>query len=241
VQADDLDVNLLAVDTATPVAALAVIPAGGRLPQTAATDPAARHGRALLPSIRALLEEAGLTPRQLGGIVVGLGPGSYTGLRVGVTACKIMAYALGMPLVGIDSLELIACNAPGRALRISVIGDAQRGDLYAADFGRAEEGAPLCRLSETRVIALDVWAAELPGDAFVLGPALTVPRLAAAVPRSAARDDDPAVNLPDPRRLAEFARDAWRSGRREEVFFLEPIYLRRSAAEEQWDRKAPAS
>lgn len=236
-----LDVNLLALDTSTTRAALALIPAGGGPPYVASPDPSARHGRVLVPTIHALLAETGLTPPDLGGLVVGLGPGSYTGLRIGLTAAKTLAYALNKPLAGFDSLEAVARNAPVDALRVAVVGDAQRGDLYAADFARESPNAPLVRLTPTRVVPLDLWAADLPPGAFVLGPALDVPRLADAVPLHARRPDGPDANRPNPFHLAELARDLWRSGRRDDPWFLEPVYLRRSAAEEQWDRKSNPS
>ncbi len=151
-----------------------------------------------------------------------------------------MAYALRAPIVGMDSLALVARNAPPDARRISVIGDAQRGELYAADFGRVANGSTLVRRTPTRVISVDAWAAELPDDAFVLGPACGVPRLAATLPAHIPRALDPAFHQPDPRHLAAYARELWREGRHEDLFFLEPIYLRRSAAEDQWDRRPPA-
>jgi tRNA threonylcarbamoyladenosine biosynthesis protein TsaB len=73
--------------------------------------------------------------------------------------------------------------------------------------------------------------AELPEDALVLGPAAASERYTAALPPSARLPDDPSAHWPDPHRL-------WRSGRRDEIWFLEPVYLRRSAAEEQWERKS---
>lgn len=173
----------------------------------------------------------------LDGLAVGLGPGSYTGLRVGLTAVKTLAYALGKPLVGFDSLETIARNAPESALRVSVIGDAQRGDLYVADFARPEPGEGLVREETTRIVSLDAWAAGLPEGTFVLGPALAVERLATRIPLRFRRPDHPDANWPDPRRLADLARHVWDSGRRDDVFFLEPLYLRRSAAEDQWEAK----
>lgn len=233
------DVNLLAIDTSTTHAALAVVSLGVGSVSVASPDPAARHGRALVPAIRALLADAGLAPSDLGGLVVGLGPGSYTGLRIGLTAAKTLAYALGTPLVGFDSLDVVARNAPPDALRVHAIGDAQRGDLYLAAFHRERSGGPLVRLEPTQVVPLDRWAAELPLETYVLGPALTVPRLADALPGHARRpvgDDD---QWPNPVHLAAIAREVWLSGRRDDPWFLEPVYLRRSAAEEQWDRLQP--
>lgn len=231
-----LDLNLLALDTSTDRAALAVVTASDEV-FTMTPDPSARHGRALVPAIRALLTEAGLAVGALDGLVVGLGPGSYTGLRIGVTAAKTLAYAIGKPLVGLDSLEVVARAAPADALYVSAVGDAQRGDLYVAEFTREAPGAPLVRVGPTRVVPLDLWASDLPAGAFVIGPALSVGRLAPGVPDHARKPTDPEANRPDPHRLADLARDVWASGRRDDPFFLEPVYLRRSAAEDQWDKK----
>ncbi len=71
-----------------------------------------------------MLADAGLALRDIELIGVGLGPGSYTGLRVGVTAAKTLAYVTGALLVGFDSLEAVARNAPDQASRVSVVADA---------------------------------------------------------------------------------------------------------------------
>ncbi len=231
------DVNLLVLDTSTNRAALAVVRADGPA-LGASPDPSARHGRALVPALHALLAGAGLAVADLDGLAVGLGPGSYTGLRIGLTAAKTLAYALGKPLVGFDSLEAVAGNAAPDALQVAVIADAQRRDVYAADFAREAPGAALTRTAPTRIVPFDRWSAGLTAGAFVLGPALSVGRISEAVPAHARRPDDPGADWPDPRRLADLARETWLSGRRDDPWFLEPVYLRRSAAEEQWDRKA---
>lgn len=229
-------VNLLAIDTSTDRAALAVATASGDI-HVATPDPALRHGRSLVPTLATLLRDAGLALADLDGLVVGLGPGSYTGLRIGLTAAKTLAYASGKPLVGLDSLEVVAQNAPPDALLISVIADAQRGDVYSADFARAEPSAPLLRTSPTRIEPRTEWASRLPEGTLVLGPALD--RNTPPLPDSP-RTLDPALNRPEPRQLALLALATWETGRRDDPFFLEPLYLRRSAAEEQWDRKVKA-
>ncbi|HEY2156775.1 MAG TPA: tRNA (adenosine(37)-N6)-threonylcarbamoyltransferase complex dimerization subunit type 1 TsaB, partial [Isosphaeraceae bacterium] len=127
---------LLVLDTSTDRAAVALESADGRLFQ-APPGTSRQHGRGLLASVRALLLDACIRPDELAAIGIGLGPGSFTGLRIGLTAAKTLAYAVGCPLFTFDSLEAIAGNAPREALRVVAIGDAQRGDLFAADFARA--------------------------------------------------------------------------------------------------------
>jgi tRNA threonylcarbamoyladenosine biosynthesis protein TsaB len=226
--------NILALDTSTPLGVLAVATADGGV-HTATSDPAQRHGRNLIPGLHALLREAGLAPAGLELIAVGLGPGSYTGLRIGVTAAKTLAYALGTPLVGIDSLEAIARNAPAEALRVSVIADAQRGDLYTADFARERPAGPLARTAPTQIEARGAWSARLVEGTLVLGPGLE--RLPSPLPPLAC-SLDPADdrNRADGRRLLDLAREQALEGRFLDPWFLEPHYLRRSAAEEQWER-----
>src|SRR5947209_13538378 len=133
---------VLAMDTSTDRAAVALSNEEGDM-RVATIDSGRRHGRDLIPRLKALLDSAAIEPRDLGAIAVGLGPGSYTGLRVGVTAAKALAYATGAVLIGLNSLHAIGQNAPTDSARVSVIADAQRGDVYVADLVRPSPGAPL--------------------------------------------------------------------------------------------------
>lgn len=211
---------------------LALSAADGVL-RSSVTDPSVRHGRNLVPAIRDLLAEGGLSPRDLGVIGVGLGPGSYTGLRIGVTAAKTLAYALGIPLLGFDSLEAIARCAPADTAHVSVIADAQRGDLYTADFAREKPGEPLVRTAATSVEPASQWRSRLTGDTLVLGPGLS--RLAQPL-HEGLNTTSPGASQPDPRAMLDLVRELWNGGQVADPWFLEPFYLRRSAAEEQWDR-----
>lgn len=228
--------NLLALDTSTLHAALSLSLADGRV-LVAPTDSASRHGRTLVPAIAALLRQGGLTTAGLDALAVGLGPGSYTGLRVGLMAIKTLAYVIGTPLVGLDSLEVVARNAPADVLTVSVVADAQRGDLYTANFTRTAPNAPLVRATPTRIVPAAHWRAALSPGTLVLGPALGRPGLVSLpLPVSGSiPTDDPGWNQPQGRQLAGLALDVWATGRRDDPQFLEPVYLRRSAAEDTRD------
>ena len=227
--------KLLALDTSTLRAAVALadLEPGGSIAVTpAASDATARHGRDLLPSIRDLLADAGVGLADVGAIAVGIGPGSYTGLRIGLTAAKTLAYATGARLIGLDSLELIAYSAPPDAVRVAVAADAQRGDVYVAEFRRAS--GLLERISPTRIETAVAWAATIPSGTWVLGPALD--RLGVIWPEGVIAGT---VNQghPQPEGLIELTRAAVHAGQSDEIWTLEPAYFRRSAAEDQWDRR----
>jgi tRNA threonylcarbamoyladenosine biosynthesis protein TsaB len=224
---------LVVLDTSTERGAVGVAAPSGMV-IAATTETARRHGRDLLPTLSAALESAGLSLRSVELIAVGLGPGSYTGLRVGLTAAKTLAYATGAALLGLDSLEAVARNAPAEALRISVVADAQRGDLYVAEFNRQVPSGHLICTRTSQIESLGSWQARLENGTYVLGPGLHSPRIVAALPPWLS-PPDPALNYPSGHQLVELARDVWARGQRDDLWQIEPRYLRRSSAEEKWD------
>ncbi len=94
------------------------------------------HGRELFPHLDALLQRHSLTPAELAVIAVSFGPGSYTGVRIGVAAAKALAWALKIPALGISTLEVIARNVPESAVEgdFAVMLDARRGHCYGGVF-----------------------------------------------------------------------------------------------------------
>jgi tRNA threonylcarbamoyladenosine biosynthesis protein TsaB len=227
--------NLLVLDTSTDWAAIGVLTAGGAA-LVASIEATRRHGRDLLPCLGHLLRKARLAVGDLKAVGLGLGPGSYTGLRIGLTAAKTLVYATSADLVGFDSLEGMARNAPAEALKVHVVADAQRGDVYTADFTRMAPGAPLLRFSASRIEPLSAWSTRLDLQGLVIGPGLESAQIRAALPKGIAAAD-PTLNRPRGNSLLELAEEAWSSGRRDDLWTLEPLYLRRSAAEDQWDAR----
>jgi len=228
--------SILAMDTSTDRATVVLARADGESLLAPVGD-SRRHGRGLVSTIRDLLRRGGLRPEQLGTIGVGLGPGSFTGLRIGLTAAKTLAYALGCPVHGFDSLEAIGRNAPGEALRVVAVGDAQRGDLFAADFARDRVNGPLRRTRPTRLECIETWPPSLDPGTFILGPSLG--RAEPAWPQGAIRTDI-TLGYPAGPILIELTRERMVEGAGLDVWFLEPSYVRRSAAEEKaWPRGGP--
>lgn len=124
------------------------------------------RGRGILPAVEALLAEAGKTVNDLEGVVVDMGPGSFTGIRVGVTTAKSLAWALGLPAAGVLSLTALARAAPADR-EVLAVRDAGRGRLYHARFGPEEGGRRPPRSEPGRDLAADVLSAS--GGSLVVG------------------------------------------------------------------------
>lgn len=217
------------METSTPQAAVVLQDRSGTV-RVGPVDPDQRHGRGLVPAIAWLLAEAGLSARDLDAVAVGLGPGSFTGLRVGIMAAKTLSYAGCGRLIGLDSLAVFARQAPPEALRIAVAGDAQRGELFVADFLRDAPGTAPRRIGETRLEPGAAWAASLPPGTAVVGPLPS--RLNLRFPEGVLAGL-PGTDAPDPLALLDVASTALNAGQVDDPYHLEPFYIRRSAAEEK--------
>ncbi len=129
-----------------------------------------RHARALVPEIRDLLLRTGRRPHQCRHVAVSIGPGSFTGLRVGVVCAKSWAYAVEGCVTGVDSLLAVAAHSPYDVTDVEVIVDAQRGELfvgyYASIDGVWQVQAPI------RLVPCDNWINSLTPGHCVSGSAL---------------------------------------------------------------------
>ena len=138
---------VIAFDTASENIALALgrwdAPALSRIELIASDDhPAVRQANVqLMPSIEKLLKENGLEKSGIACVVCGLGPGSFTGVRIGVATAKGIARGLGIPLYGVSTLDAVAWGAWANGIRgsIAVIADAMRGEVYPARFNLSDE------------------------------------------------------------------------------------------------------
>lgn len=219
---------ILAIDTSTDRSVIA-IGAQGCVEQR--TDSEVRgRGRLLVAAIGKLHRDLEIRPDQLRAIAVGIGPGSFTGTRVGVVAAKTLAYALGLPLIAIDTLEAIAHNAPESIERVSVVAESHKNDMYLAEFVREPVTNAFRRSCPTRIVARDDWIRQTEKRSYILGPSIAGGKL---IDFGVEPADSPR-HAPAGPILIELAELAYAERRFADLWTLEPAYLRRSAAEEQW-------
>src|SRR5262249_4701410 len=99
-----------------------------------------RHARDVAPFTSRLLGEQGWRPRDLDAVLVSVGPGSYTGLRVGLMAAKSLAYATGCALIGVETFTAIAQQVPAEVALVDILADAQQERVYVQSFRRGAAG-----------------------------------------------------------------------------------------------------
>jgi tRNA threonylcarbamoyladenosine biosynthesis protein TsaB len=188
-----------------------------------------RHARDLAPAVAELLAAQGWGPRQLHAVLVSRGPGSYTGLRVGVMSAKALAYATGCALVAVDTFAAVALQASPEASRVEVVADAQQDKVYVQPFARAGQGwQPLAPLA---IRVFDEWLSAKEPAAWVTGPGLSKweERLPPGTPVAPRERWEPQASSVLQLGLARYL-----LGERDDPFALEPLYLRPSSAEQQW-------
>jgi len=226
--------RVLAIETSERVGTLATLKTSdeaGLVVESVSLPSDQRSARSLLPSIEALLNSCGWKPSQLELICVTTGPGSFTGLRIGVTAAKTLAYATGAELVEVHTLAAIAAGVTAPSGRLWTILDAQRQELFAATFAPNWQDQA-ATLPETQILPTDEWLRSLrPGDV-VSGPPLA--KLADQLPEGVAATN--AANWP-PRAeiVGQLGIAAFQNGNIVDAMQLVPRYYRKSAAEEKVD------
>ena len=155
--------KILALETSAKSVSCAVVESGAPL-ASAYQCTGLTHSRTLLPMVDAMLKNAELTLDEIDAIAIAAGPGSFTGLRIGIAAVKGLAWAADKPCIGVSTLEAMAENVSHIDGLIVGAMDARRSQVYNAVF-EAKDGGALTRLCADRAIALEELASELSGEA----------------------------------------------------------------------------
>lgn len=199
-----------------------------------------RHAETLVPAVQFVCEQARVQLDEVSVVAVDIGPGLFTGLRVGVATAKALAHALRVPMLGLSSLDLLAFALHHTDGLIATVVDARRGEVFAALYRPVPGGVQ--RVANPRVCAPSELASELMAmgeDCLLVGDG--------AIRYASAFDDarhlciaDGAFAHPSPAALVQLAHA--RALREEFVqpSELEPLYLRKADAEINWERRQSA-
>ncbi|MED1953211.1 tRNA (adenosine(37)-N6)-threonylcarbamoyltransferase complex dimerization subunit type 1 TsaB [Brevibacillus centrosporus] len=147
--------RVLAIDTSNLVLSVAIVDEERVLAEMT-TNQQKNHSIRLMDCIAELMDATGTTPEQLSGLGVAKGPGSYTGVRIGVATAKSMAWSLNLPAVGISSLQVVAMNAVGFPGLIVPLFDARRGQVYSGAY-RTEGMESVILQEKEQIILLQDW------------------------------------------------------------------------------------
>jgi len=230
--------SILSIDTSSQVSSVAVLSAE-RVAAELSMQGALTHSETLMPHIGTALEMARVKKNELEGVAVSIGPGSFTGLRIGLAAAKMMAYALHIPLIAVPTLEALAHHTICEGVRLVPMMDAQKGNVYAQEFAweagaeglTLREAHPLVILPRTEVLAGLAHSTQpvlLLGDAMQKKGADELPTGVRLAPIHARMPRAACVGLASLTRLARGAVD--------DPVTIAPLYLRRSEAEVLWEK-----
>jgi tRNA threonylcarbamoyladenosine biosynthesis protein TsaB len=184
-----------------------------------------RSAQTLLPTVKQLIADCHWQPSDIDLVCVTMGPGSFTGLRIGVTAAKSLAFAVGAKLVGVHTLTALAASVENRTGRLWAIMDAQRQELFAACFEGAVNNNP-----HTRIIGIEQWLDELRAGDAVIGPPLA--QLADRLP-AGRQAVEKKLWTPQAGVVGRLGYDLLLAGQTTDPVQLVPNYYRKSAAEEK--------
>ena len=227
---------ILAFDCSSHLGSVAVLD-GPQLLASEKLDPAKRSAQTLAPAIEKCLKTAGRKSREIQLIVTTIGPGSFTGLRVGVTLAKTLAYALKCDLVGLNTLDVLAAQVAKAEIQgdtgvIHAVMDAQRKELFAGRYrtsGNADE--PPRRLDDSQtILTADFWLKSLEAGDVVTGSGLV--RWKDRLPTGVVVAPDE-IFEPDAAMIGRLGRQEHARGRRDDFWTFVPLYIRPSYAEEK--------
>lgn len=224
----------LAIETSSRVGSIAIVD-DGRLLAEDEFPHGLQNAAQIIPRIDQLCRKQGWSPRDIQELYVSAGPGSFTGLRIGVTLAKTLAFATGARVVPVPTVRVLARNAPPEATDLLIILDAKRDQIYTARLAR--EADRWIEREPAHLDDLPAMLARAPRPLWLLGEG--IPYHQKFIP-----PEDPSLvicppSLWQPRaaRVADEGRELARQGRLIDPDQFTPIYIRKPEAQEVWERK----
>ena len=223
----------LAIDTATKVCTIALTRDGEVLAEYD-VNVGLTHSEGLLPQIEQLMNRTGLQKKSIDLLAVSMGPGSFTGLRIGLATAEAMAYSWQCMLHGVNTLKALAYNIPVEGIILSPVLDAQKGNFYQAIYEWVD--GSLVELEAVKVVSKEELLNKFLAyekKVLLLGETKGLEKLDLGVNVKLAPK---ALRMPKASSVALLAESEHNPGDKN-IFGLEPYYIRRSEAEELWEQR----
>jgi tRNA threonylcarbamoyladenosine biosynthesis protein TsaB len=226
---------ILGIETSTKTGSVAVVSEEGVIAQYS-LNIEVTHSERLMSTVDRVLKDTGLTISEMDGYAVAIGPGSFTGLRIGLAAVKGLALVSGKPIAAVPTLKALAWNLPYAAYPVCPMLDARKNEVYAATY-RFDGTAPVHVMAEA-VLSLPLLSERISEKTIFTGEAshlfrkeimTTFGDRALFAPRAA--------TLPSAAAVAEIGLDMIRSGKQSDLDSVTPMYIRRPEAEVLWEKR----
>jgi tRNA threonylcarbamoyladenosine biosynthesis protein TsaB len=227
---------VLGIETSTKTGSVAIVTDGGVIAQYS-LNIEVTHSERLMSTVDRVMKDTGFTMADMDGYAVAIGPGSFTGLRIGLATVKGLALVTGKPVAAVPTLKALAWNLPYAAYPVCPMLDARKDEVYAATF-RFDGTAQVHDIADT-VISLARLSEHISEKTLFTGEASYLFRKdileifgerALFAPVSAI--------LPSAASVAELGLDMIKSGRLADPDTLTPIYIRRPEAEVAWEKRS---
>lgn len=229
--------KILCVDTSSNNCSLAVVTEDALLGEVN-INYNLQHSTLLMPLIEELLQRLDMEAKDINALAVSTGPGSFTGLRIGLAAMKGIATGLQVPLYAADSLKVLAYGAFGFQGLIVPMVDALRGGFYTGIYRFNKEH--LETLHEPVILTFDELKERLKDETqpiLILGDAQTKLSPEALCFQENVLPAPPVLNIPKAANLAYLLKERIARGESEDIHTLVPLYLRKSQAEHEYEKK----
>jgi len=230
--------KILGIDTSSKYCNLGIIENEDIIMECSINGLIKKHSSALLPAIEEMLKKISLEIRDIDGIAITIGPGSFTGLRVGLGVAKGLSYAASIPLAGVVTLDVLVCNVAEISSMICPVLDARKGEVY---FALYRGGNQLCKIVDYQCESIEKLLYRLgkvQENIIFLGEGtLKYKNRLKDTMGSRAMFIHPTLSILKASHVALIGLEKIRNDKGDDVFSISPFYMRKSEAEIAWEKK----
>ena len=229
--------KVVGIETSGSIGSIAVCD-GNTVVGRQAFGKASNHVKEIVSSLENVFNKIKWAPEDIDLIAVSIGPGAYTGLRIGVTCAKTLAYGLGKPVIDVPTLDVLVANIKDDVKHLCPIIDAKRKRVYASVYDRNNSKDK--RVTDFLIISPDRLIDILPESTLIFGDGVA-PYKEIFAQKKVTIIDNEKTGIADAVNVARLGLERYEQGERCEINSLVPLYLRKSEAEEKLEERIVSS